>query len=242
LKDQLDGATFTIGRVVAPGCDGEGAVASRRARRSTTIPGVTVPEPAEFHDPMPELIETIIRSMGGSGGSQAPASGTKALAPAFDAYLESLRILLPEPVDVRSAAVAEAQDFCESLAIIATVMATLANLVTGPISVAAQEVARSIGKPLAAAGMELALAAAKEITGGTLPPELAGRLSAQRVLDTVLGHVSPGTLELKIMAFALRLTGAALCLASGRPVTRCPCYPDLVSDTGTSVLGLPWPG
>lgn len=124
--------------------------------------------------------------------------------------------------------------FCKALAHLASGLVILANVVTGPISLAIQQVAKQLQAPLVATGVELALAAAKELAGGELKAEVTGQLSA----EAILSFVPSGSHELKATAFLLRLTGVVACIAAGvRPITQCPCCPDGLSDTGSGLLG-----
>lgn len=132
------------------------------------------------------------------------------------------------------AAAARVTLFCEVLADLAACLAILANVVTGSISLAIQGIAKNLRAPLIATGTELSLAAAKEFTGGKLRAEVTGQQCAEQILrfDPI------GSTELKVTAFLLRLTGVVTCLIAGiRPVERCPCYPDGLSDVGGAAIG-----
>jgi hypothetical protein len=159
---------------------------------------------------------------------------------ALQSCLSFLENYLPEPIgqtDSHSSAPSDAVSFCEALAVLAAVLATLANVITGPISLALQSIAKALRAPLVATGAEIALATAKEIAGGEVPGEIMGQISSNKIMDLVPGNLAPGSLELKATAFLLRLTGTIVCLAADRPLAECPCFPDLLSDTGSGVIG-----
>lgn len=184
-----------------------------------------------------------------ASSSETPTDSGARSAPAQDdaefwdqevrSFLDRLdEWILPKPTG-RPAGGSPAADraliLCKALADLAKVLALLADVVTGSISLSVQKVAEGLRAPLVATGVELSLAAAKEMAGGEPHPKLTEQLCA----DAILGFA--GSPELKATAFVLRLTGVVTCLAAGVRLTelhtQCPCCPDLLSDAGSAVIG-----
>ncbi|MEU4159232.1 hypothetical protein [Actinoplanes sp. NPDC026670] len=127
--------------------------------------------------------------------------------------------------------------YCEALAIVADVLATVADVVNGPASLAVQHVAERIQQPFWATGVDVAMAVAGATVKGKTSAETVGPLVSQQLLGVLPDVVTPGLGELKLMAALFRAAGVIACMAAGR-LRQCPCLPPLLSNVGTTTAGL----
>lgn len=214
--------------------------ASNRTRHTLSLLTATTESLQCYLDDIRAEFDPPARSDRSENDTSLPGARRPSADETLSRILDEFAALLPNhDEDWRDRSSAALLEYCRALAVLAKGLSVIANTVTGSISFALDRVAEGLRRPMISPSMDIVLDALKQFGGGGDGADLAGKVSAEKIVLLVTGCTSlPLLHQLKLIAFLLRTAGIVLCYGEGRPLLGCPCLPDFMADAGTTILDI----